>query len=380
MNKKTTHARRLAFLLGGLALIIIAVRGVLPLKADELKSSAGAILSREGDRLLIPSGSPLRDTLATTVIDQRDIAVPFALPASIEPDPARLAKMLPPTIGRIAVIRKRLGDEVKAGDILFEIDSADLAQAYSDERKAQSTLALTRRNLDRQRALDQAEISARRDLEQAQNDYEQAESEAARSRARLAQLGAGQASATPGRLAVRSPVSGHVIELNAAVGSYWNDATAAVMTVADLSTVFVTANAQEKDLPRLYAGQDAEITLDAYPGETMHAKVKLIGQTLDPDTRTVKIRMLADNAGGRLKPGMFAQATLRDRPRAGLLVPMTAVVQSGFSNRIFVETAPWAFIANKVTLGAQVGEDVEVLSGLQAGARVVVKDGVLLND
>ncbi|MBV8622536.1 MAG: efflux RND transporter periplasmic adaptor subunit [Herbaspirillum sp.] len=386
MKNRIVTTRNLVVLLGAASLIAVAVRGVLPLMASEVKSSvASPILVHEGQAIVIPAESALRETLKTALIEQRDIALPFSLPASVEADPARLARILPPTTGRIVALQKRLGDEVKAGDILFEVESSDLAQAISDDRKAQAALALTRRSLERQRSLDQANISARRDLEQAQSDYEQADSEAARSRARVAALGGARAagsnsSGSSARLAVRSPVSGHVIELNAAVGSFWNDATASVMTVADLSSVYVTASAQEKDLARVYAGQDAEVALDAYPGQTLQARVRSVAQVLDPDTRTVKVRILAANQDGRLKPGMFAQVTLRDRAHAGMLMPMSAVVQTGFANRVFVEVAPWKFEARKVSLGAQVGSDVEVTGGLQSGARVVVKDGVLLND
>ncbi|MCP1572406.1 cobalt-zinc-cadmium efflux system membrane fusion protein [Herbaspirillum rubrisubalbicans] len=381
MNHNILTRRRLVVLLGAVVTLALTVRGVLPLMANEVKSPvASPVLTHEGETIVIPPASALRDSLKTALIEQRSIAIPFSLPASVEADPARLAKILPPTTGRIVSIQKRLGDAVKAGDVLFEIESSDLAQAVSDERKAQSTLALTRRNLERQRSLDQANISARRDLEQAQSDYEQADSEAARAHARVAALGGTAASGGSARLAVRAPVSGHVIELNAAVGSFWNDNTASVMTVADLSSVYVTASAQEKDLARLHAGQDAEIALDAYPGQPLQAKVKSVGQVLDPDTRTVKVRILVANTDDRLKPGMFAQAILREQAHTGLLVPMTAVVQSGFANRVFVEVAPWKFEARKIMLGAQVGNDVEVTDGLQAGARVVVKDGVLLND
>jgi cobalt-zinc-cadmium efflux system membrane fusion protein len=381
MNHNILTRRRLVVLLGAVVTLALTVRGVLPLMANEVKSPvASPVLTHEGETIVIPPASALRDSLKTALIEQRSIAIPFSLPASVEADPARLAKILPPTTGRIVSIQKRLGDAVKAGDVLFEIESSDLAQAVSDERKAQSTLALTRRNLERQRSLDQANISARRDLEQAQSDYEQADSEAARAHARVAALGGTAASGGSARLAVRAPVSGHVIELNAAVGSFWNDNTASVMTVADLSSVYVTASAQEKDLARLHAGQDAEIALDAYPGQPLQAKVKSVGQMLDPDTRTVKVRILVANTDDRLKPGMFAQAILREQAHTGLLVPMTAVVQSGFANRVFVEVAPWKFEARKIMLGAQVGNDVEVTDGLQAGTRVVVKDGVLLND
>ncbi|WP_044531272.1 efflux RND transporter periplasmic adaptor subunit, partial [Herbaspirillum sp. B65] len=341
MNHNILTRRRLVVLLGAVVTLALTVRGVLPLMANEVKSPvASPVLTHEGETIVIPPASALRDSLKTALIEQRSIAIPFSLPASVEADPARLAKILPPTTGRIVSIQKRLGDAVKAGDVLFEIESSDLAQAVSDERKAQSTLALTRRNLERQRSLDQANISARRDLEQAQSDYEQADSEAARAHARVAALGGTAASGGSARLAVRAPVSGHVIELNAAVGSFWNDNTASVMTVADLSSVYVTASAQEKDLARLHAGQDAEIALDAYPGQPLQAKVKSVGQMLDPDTRTVKVRILVANTDDRLKPGMFAQAILREQAHTGLLVPMTAVVQSGFANRVFVEVAP----------------------------------------
>jgi cobalt-zinc-cadmium efflux system membrane fusion protein len=339
-------------------------------------------LRHDGARLIVPEASPLRRTLAVATLADENVAAPFTLPAVVEADPARLAKVLTPVTGRIVSIAKRLGDEVRAGDVLFTIDSVDLAQAHADAAKAHAALALAQRNLARQRELDASEIAARRDLEQAQGDYEQAASEAARADARLAQLGAGagKGAAAGGRvLAVRAPISGRVVDLAAAAGGYWNDATAPLMTVADLSRVFVTANAQEKDLGRVYAGQSASVGFDAYP-EPLEAKVGFVGALLDPDTRTVKVRIPCDNRDGRLKPGMFAEATLRARPHQGILVPMTAVVQSGFDTRAFVEVAPWAFESRVVTLGPQIGERIEVVAGLKPGERVVVKDGVLLND
>ena len=90
--------------------------------------------------------------------------------------------------------------------------------------------------------------------------------------------------------------------------------------------------------------------------------------------------MLFANPDSRLKPGMFAQATFLARQHPGILVSMTAVVQSGFDSCTFVETVPWQFEPRTVKLGAQVGDKVEIASGLKAGERVVVKDGVLLND
>lgn len=382
MKQKYSIPKWLALSLAGLGAIGLSSWGMLAPHAKESDpaNEAQATVRHEGERLVIPEKSPLRKSLAVATVAEQAVAAPFNLPAVVEADPAKLVKVLPPLAGRIVSLNKRLGDEVKAGDVLFTIDSADLAQAISDAGKAQAALALTKRNLERQRELDKSEIAAKRDVEQAQNDYEQAVNESARANARLAQLGAKGPHTGDGHvLAVRSPISGRVVDLNAATGGYWNDLTAPIMTVADLSKVFVTASAQEKDLGQIYAGQSVNVILDAYP-EPLQAKVRFVSEMLDPDTRTVKVRMVFDNRDGLLKPGMFAQATFLARAHQGLLIPLTAVIQSGFYNRTFVEVAPWQFEARVVKLGAQIGERVEIVSGLKAGERIAVKEGVLLND
>ncbi|MYM26086.1 efflux RND transporter periplasmic adaptor subunit [Duganella sp. FT135W] len=354
---------------------------VVGLQAHEASTPAPEpALVHEGDLLRLPQKSPLRRSLVVQAVVDQSVQAPFVLPATVEADPARLVRVLPPLAGRVIRLNKQLGDAVKAGEVLFVMDAPDFAQANADATKAQSALTLARRNLERQRELDKADIAAGRDLEQAQSDYEQAASEAARAAARLTQAGGAAGNAVAGgKLAVRSPISGRVVALAAAEGAYWNDATAPLMTVADLSRVFVSANAQEKDLPQLYVGQQASIKLDAY-AEPLKGQVGYVGEMLDADTRTVKVRLPFDNRDGRLKPGMFAEATLRARAHSGIVVPMSAVIQSGFASRAFVEVKPWQFQARELKLGAQIGEQVEVLAGLKAGERIVVKDGVLLND
>lgn len=386
MKHKPVITRRNAYWLLGLAAVGVCGWGVWTLHAkDEQASKEVPVAVRhEGERLVVPANSPLRKTLAVAAAARETVSASFSLPAIVEADPAKLVKVLTPLAGRIISLNKQLGEEVKAGDVLLTIDSADLAQATSDAAKADAALRLARRNLDRQRELDQSEIAAKRDLEQAQSDYDQAASEAERARSRLAQLGArggATAQVTGGGhlLIVRSPISGRVVDLTAAIGGYWNDTTAPIMTVADLSRVFVTANAQEKDLAHVYVGQSATVRFDAY-AELQPAKVRFVSEILDPDTRTTKVRMMVDNREGRLKPGMFAQATFQSQPHDGIVVPMSAIVQSGFYTRAFIEVAPWQFEPRVVKLGAQIGDQMEVTSGLKAGERVVVKEGVMLND
>ncbi len=370
------------------AMIVLGLGGAgiwaLRAKGDQKHAEPPVAVRHEGERLVVPAESPLRRTLVVAAATRETVAAPFNLPAIVEADPARLVKVLPPLAGRIVSLNKQLGDVVKTGDVLFSIDSADLALATSDAAKARAALMMARRNLDRQRELDKSEIAARRDFEQAQSDYDQAASESERANARLAQLGAksgatAQAAGGGHILTVRSPISGRVVDLNAAPGGYWNDTTASLMTVADLSHVFVTANAQEKDLGHVFVGQSATVRFDAY-GEPLPGKVRYVGDILDADTRTTKVRLVFDNPDGRLKPGMFAQATFLSQPHEGIVIPMSAIVQSGFYTRAFVEVAPWQFEPRVIKLGAQIGDRMEVKSGLAAGDRVVVKEGVLLND
>ncbi|AMM24146.1 efflux RND transporter periplasmic adaptor subunit [Variovorax sp. PAMC 28711] len=350
--------------------------------AEEAGAAPTPVLQHVGAQLLVPEASPLRRSLSIRAADALAIEVPLSLPAAVEADPARLVKVSPPATGRVVSLDKGLGDAVRAGDVLFRIDSADVAQARSDAQKARAALALAAQALERQRALGSAGIAANREVEQARNDFEQAQSELARTAARLAQFGAAQGDdkASGRSIAVRSPVAGRVIDLAAAQGTYWNDITVPLMTVADLSKVFVTASAGEADLKALFTGQSARVTLDAFPGEALTGTVRYIGEVLDPDTRRVKVRMVFDNRDGHLKPGMFAQARFLSKAHQGLLLPMDAVVQGGLGSRVFVEISPWRFEPRVVQLGPKVGDLVEVVAGVKPGERVVVRDAVLLND
>jgi cobalt-zinc-cadmium efflux system membrane fusion protein len=343
-------------------------------------SAAAPMVVHDGGRITVAEASPLRKTLQVVAVQAQSIERPINVPAVVEADPARLLKVVPPLSGRIVRLHKQLGDTVRVGEALVSLDSADLAQAFSDASKAQAALALAARNLQRQKELADAGISARKDLEQAESDEAQARAELARTHSRLALLGTSLQASQGREYTLSSPIAGRVIDLVGAQGGFWNDTTAPVMTVADLSSVWVTASVQEKDLAALFVGQPARISLNAYEGETVTGKVKFIGEILDADTRTVKVRIVVDNAAGRFRPGMFAKVVFSGQPHQALVVPATALVQSGFDTRVFVEQSPGVFVARKVTTGAQIDDRVEITAGLKAGERVVAKDGVLLND
>jgi len=323
--------------------------------------------------------SPLRQRLQIAPVQEQEIATQTQAPGSIEAMPEKLVKITPPLAGRITRLQRSLGDSVKAGDALFTLDSAELSTAHADDSKAKSALLQARQELQRQKTLFEAEIAAHKDYEAARAAFDQANSDAQASADKLAQYGA-SASSSRRDYVLRSPIAGTVIAMEGAQGGYWNDINAPVMTVADLSTVWLSANVAERDLAQVAVGQTARITLDAWPGKSFEGKVAYVGAVLDPETRTVKVRVAIDNRAGAFKPGMFAHAGFAGASRRALLVPASALLQSGPSTRVLVERIPLVFTPRTVEVSASHGEQVEIVSGLKAGERIVVKEGVLLND
>jgi cobalt-zinc-cadmium efflux system membrane fusion protein len=339
------------------------------------------MLIREGARISVPDGSPLRGKLTVGPVAQREIQRKLVLPAVVEADPARTVKVLPPVTGRVTDLMVQLGERVVQGQDLAVIDSGDLAQAYSDIEKARSVLTLTKKGLDRQLGLEKAGGAAIKDREQAQSDYDQAVAELERAQSRLRAMGVPADQKEQSRLlTLKAPVAGSVIDLQVARGAFLNDATAAIMTIANLGTVWVTANVPEKDTALVTTGQDVDVVFYAYPVEVFAGKVLFISDVLDPDTRRTKIRIAFDNPDMKLKPNMFADATFLAPRQTMQVVPTQALVLKDETDRVFVEVAPWTFEARPVEVGFQQSDQAVVEHGLKAGERIVVKGGVLLND
>jgi cobalt-zinc-cadmium efflux system membrane fusion protein len=181
-------------------------------------------------------------------------------------------------------------------------------------------------------------------------------------------------------LTLKAPAAGSVIDLQVARGAFLNDATAAIMTIANLGTVWVTANVPEKDTALVTQGQEVDVVFSAYAGEVFAGKVLFISDVLDPDTRRTKIRIAFENPDMKLKPNMFADAIFLAPRQTMQVVPTRALVLKDETDRVFVEVAPWTFEARPVEVGFQQSDQAVVEHGLKAGERIVVKGGVLLND
>ncbi|MBX7195766.1 MAG: efflux RND transporter periplasmic adaptor subunit [Sandaracinaceae bacterium] len=334
-------------------------------------------LRHEGSRIVIPEGSPLRERIRVEAIAPTDVQRSLIVPAHVEADPSHLARICPPLAGRVVRLHVALGQEVRPGDPLLDLDSPELVAAQTDALNAHAALAQAERNLTRQEDLAEHGIAPRADLEQAQTAEQLARQEVQRAQMRLRLLGVG--GGRVGRtLTVRSPIAGRVVELHVAAGEYHNDPAVPVMVVADLSVVWITASVQERDLSRVTMGMRAVAELAAYPGQPVEGHVFHLGALLDPDTRTLPVRISLENPDGHLHPGMFARVTFEETARPELVVPAPAIVLRGDSNVVFVESTPWTFEPRVITLGEPAGNASVVATGLASGDRVVVANAVLL--
>jgi cobalt-zinc-cadmium efflux system membrane fusion protein len=244
---------------------------------------------------------------------------------------------------------------------------------------------LTKKALDRQLGLEKASAAAVKDREQAQSDYSQAVAELERAESRLRAIGVPENSMPESRpesrlLTLKAPAAGSVIDLQVARGAFLNDPTAAIMTIANLGTVWVTANVPENDTARVAKGQDVAVTLPAWPGEVFAGKVLFVSDILDPDTRRTKVRIAFANPELRLKPNMFAEATFLAPREKAAVVPTQALILKNETDQVFVEVAPWTYEARPVEVSFQQGDRAVIGRGLKPGERVVTRGGVLLND
>jgi cobalt-zinc-cadmium efflux system membrane fusion protein len=179
---------------------------------------------------------------------------------------------------------------------------------------------------------------------------------------------------------VKAPVSGSIIDLQVAPGAFLNDATAAIMTIANLDSIWVTANVPEKDISYVFAGQTVNVTFRSYPDDVFNGKVLFVSDVVEPDTRRNKVRIAFDNPDKILKPNMFADATFVAPSASRLIVPTSALLMTNDRTSVFVEVSDWAFERRDVEIAYQEGATVAIKTGIRPGERVVVKGGVRLND
>ncbi|MBK5274926.1 MAG: efflux RND transporter periplasmic adaptor subunit [Desulfuromonadales bacterium] len=302
----------------------------------------------------------------------------------VEANADRIAHVSPRISGKIVAVRASLGDSVSAGQALVTLDSVELGEALGRYHQSKTKLALAQSNMERIKNLVEKKIAARKDILQAETDYKMAQTELHTDEERLSLYGV-SASDLKGEnykkplLPVRSPIGGTITEKHAIVGEL-SDPSKSLYTVADLSSVWVLVDINEKDLSKVHKGQAAIVSVGAFPDLKLKGRVTYIADLVNEATRTVKARIEVVNPGRKLKPEMFATVELAlpsDTP-AVLAVPEDAFQELEGKKVLFVTDDGTEFEPRKVELGRASGGMAEVLAGLKEGERYAVKGSFLL--
>lgn len=292
----------------------------------------------------------------------------------VAPDISRTVPVASLSGGRVVEILARLGDEVKKGQVLLRIDSADLAGAYADYHKAVADEILTRKALARTKALLEHGAAAQKDLEAAEDAQQKSLVDLRNTAERIRILG-GSVDRPTTVLEVAAPVSGTIVEQNiqAAGGVKSLDNAPNLFTIADLSQVWILCDVYENNLSRVRLGDLAEVRLAAYPDEVLRGRITNISRLLDPATRTAKVRLETGNASGKLRPGMFAAVRfVSQSARERLVVPATAVLRLHDRDWVFKPEGANQFRRTAIEAGGMSPDGGQfVLAGLQPGDRVV---------
>jgi cobalt-zinc-cadmium efflux system membrane fusion protein len=336
----------------------------------------------ENGRVIFSDGNPQLAALRTDVVK---LGAPeqLRLTGRLVWDEERTVRLYPPFAGRVTQILVKPGDAVKPGEPLALLSSPDFGQAQAEARRAQSDFSLAQKNLERQRELHAAGVSARKELNAAEADFERAQAELARASNRIKLYGSA-GDTVDQNFALRSPIAGIVVERNINPGQELRPDIAvanmpAMFVVTDPSRLWVQLDATERDLGKIRPGMQVRLRTSAWPDDVFPARIVTVADFIDPATRTIKTRGSVDNRDRKLKGEMFVSADLESPSPAKLQVPEKAIVQADGKNYIFVEEAPGRYARAEVRLDGVHDGVAGILSGANQGQRVVVEGNLFLN-
>jgi cobalt-zinc-cadmium efflux system membrane fusion protein len=325
----------------------------------------------------------LRDLRITTVeVQPRPSFERAMLLGELAVDQRRYAEIGVPVPARVTVLHADTGERVAAGQVLAELTSPELGRSRADYITATARARLADSALDRKKALAAERIAPLREVQEAEAASVEAHAALRSAAVALSAFGIdpkANDTSSSATFSLRSPIAGWVIERSVDVGKLLDPATAA-FRVGDLSTLWLTVHAFERDAVRIHKGALADLTFSALPGEHFEGTVTMIGRHVERESRTIPVRVDVRNKGGLLRPGMSATAAVPvGEPGVPILtVPVAAVQRVRNEWCVFLPKDSSHFEIRPIGRGRDLGGTVEILSGLNAGEKIVVDGAFLL--
>ena len=351
---------------------------------EEAKAAAGATAV---DPNVVTADDALLARLKVAPVAQEPVRETLRVPGSVDIDERRVARIGSNVTGRITEVRAFRGDRVAAGQTLAVLSSSELAQAQMTFLTAVADVDLKTRAVDRANQLLAADVIGSAELQRRENELFGAQVAMNASRDQLRLMG--MAKGAIDKLArtreinsvaqIVSTMAGTVILRNINQGQVVQPADA-VYTIADLAHVWIQGEVPEQQAYLVGLNEDVKIEVPALPGREITGKIIFISDTVNPETRTVQVRIDVVNQNGAIKPDMLATLLIRGVPQKQLVVPGPAVVREGNKDFVFLHDANNIFRLVPVPLGPNSGQVVVVREGLREGDSIVVDGAFHLNN
>lgn len=358
-----------------LVLLVLAACGQHP---QEAAVEAPKI---ENQRVAFPSGSPQLSNIHSVAVEMQPVPL-TTLNGRLTWNEERTVRVYTPFAGRVERILVQPGQKVAAGQALAVIASPEFGQAQSDARRAESEHVLAEKNLLRMRELEQHGVAPRKDLQAAESEAARSKAEFERTRRRLSLYG-GSRDGVDQTYTLSSPIAGTVVERNINPGQelrpdQMGAGAPPLFVVSDPAALWAVLDASERNLPYLRFGKIISVRTPSFRDQSFNARVETVSDFIDPATRTLKVRASLDNAARKLKAEMFVTAEVDADAERELLVPTKSVFFQNAAYYLFIDEGSGVFQRREVKTGDARNNQVEILSGLNAGEKVVTEGTLML--
>ena len=342
-------------------------------------------------RVTLSAEEATRIGLVVQPVSRSDFRMQREFPGVVRPNQHNMAEITTLVRGRVVEVYGDLGQEVKANESLAILYSSELGLAQSAHLKAQAKLHLAEEAYKRAKFLLQEQVIGEAESQRRHAELLSIQAEAHEAQDRLKLLGMSDEefrrlessrrirSVVP----IVAPFAGRIIGRNLTRGEVV-ETTENLFVIADLSQVWVQANIPEKDIPFVHSihatgGTQADVRINAYPGEIFKGTITYVGDVLDPSTRTMQLRLELPNSDGRLKPEMFATVRLFSEAQPDRLsVPEAALQRDQGRTFVFVQQTPTEYELRDVQVGESNGTLTSIITGLNEGEPVVTQGAFVL--
>lgn len=334
------------------------------------------------DVITLPQESINQIKLETSVASMQPLSGFISIPAEVITNQDNEAQIGSLVQGRVHKVFVKVGDYVKAGQLLMTVEGLDVGEIKADYLKAKANYEYTKSNYERQKKLYDEKIGSQKSLMESHSEFEKATAEFKAEDKKIHSVGLSDEDVargldedehTSGTLPIKSMITGVVVERNVVIGQLV-DATTNAFKIINTSIVWIDGQIYEKDIDRVTQNSKATFI----PGSNFQNKVEgriiYVGQTVDDKTRTILVRGEFINQGNKLKPQMFGELKIPTGTNAkAILVPEESIVKEAGQNYLFIQTSDSTFERRDIVIGTTSGNMIEVKEGIKAGNKIVTK-------